>query len=361
MNFKNKSDNGKLTMRRLRLLLVLCISFVIPVLSHAEGVMISNALNELIKQADTSYAQPKGLSMEPLMLNDPQGATILLGYAMYGQRKYGMRGMPHENHHFALKLEVVDFLGDLAKHLNYKSPQTGMNIDQNALKEVFEMAMYGYTIEWGVQNGFTDPRQVQNPSILNLVDISLLPPSILAMASPTNAEIQAVEPTVPESTREPLGRFAIEEDLSEINLLGDVIGAADDYPKDQKVVHLWDRSKPFSNDTIVGTWFSDPQCSDRKIKFNKTRDGYAAKVDDGGDSYRIWEVSVVKSGWSNTEKQLYWNVDYIAIVRTLKKKDGREIYSREMPIYLKPYRETWILQTYYDPTGAGWTVYKLFN
>ncbi len=157
--------------RRLRAMFLLAVLFSLPLpAEHARIFMSrSEAVTALIQQADQTYARAANTSIQHYFNNIPVNAAICMGLAMHGQKRLAEQTPGYQDHYEALRREVHEFLGNLAKAHLFKNPFDGEPMDQQSLAKIFDSNASGEQNQWAVQNRLPDPAAVRQPFILDRV------------------------------------------------------------------------------------------------------------------------------------------------------------------------------------------------
>ena len=313
--------------------------FTLTILVAQNNTNKSPALETLIQQIDENYV-PAGWndtmnSMEKLAGNIPQIYFTFLGTAMNKQKPYINNKPIASKNYKNLNQEILFLIPDIVDLKNSLNSNNDQPINDNTLGDIYNDALIGIINE-------TFNQEYKKNTGKDLSQISM--PSVLDQHIVGGTSFRKVA----------------KKDKNEINLFGEVAPHADTFPSGHKDKKKWDPSKSFSSDIIIGTWYSDPLCTKSEITFAKGPKGYTARRENKY-SYTLWEVRRVKGDWDQPEKKMYWNEYYIATRWFISKTEGSKKRISDMSFYIKPYRDTMVLQDMSKSySGYDWEVYKPF-
>ena len=157
--------------RHFRALFLLAVLFPLPLQAEQSRIFMSHseAVTALIQQADQTYARAANTSIQHFFNNIPVNAAICMGLAMHGQKRLAEQTPGYQDHYEALRREVHEFLGNLAKAHNFKNPFDGQPLDRQFLAGIFDSNASGAYNQWAVENRMPDPGVVRQPLILDRV------------------------------------------------------------------------------------------------------------------------------------------------------------------------------------------------
>ena len=259
-------------------------------------IQISSTLKTVFDQAETVYA-PSGYTMDVLYKDAPEMAVIFIGLIMQRQEIYlnEVRNVEHLKNRTALNNEITQFIGELAKAHNYINPLDGSKLSPIQMHKDFKSAINGnfnnvYINKFGI-----------NPKSTNIAYLLDRAPN------PNNV-----------GNTDEHAKIDVAEAPTEINLFGEVSGAADDGGLMQRKI---DRNKKYKippADAILGTWQGRDfgQKNDRFVTFQKKEGRYVSinvrKYEDYTKTtvYTItdteaYKLNIYKSGFLSNDCRIY--------------------------------------------------------
>jgi len=229
--------------RHFRALFLLAVLFPLPLQAEQSRIFMSHseAVTALIQQADQTYARAANTSIQHFFNNIPVNAAICMGLAMHGQKQLAEQTPGYQDHYEALRREVHEFLGNLAKAHNFKNPFDGQPMDRQFLAGIFDSNASGAYNQWAVENRMPDPGVVRQPLILDRV------------------------------TPQSLAKLHLKDDADEIRLLDEGATRPQTDP-------------PPEADKVIGTWTTIPTDTQATITVSKQDGRYVAI---GADEFGI--------------------------------------------------------------------------